>query len=253
MTKNKAILLGTLMSLTYPTTLLLNEETTSPLNLLEQQVLSEEVSKTRENYEEIANDYVYKRKKVPAPIIKEIKDKSGKVIKRKIYFCAGYAQLFFEINFGRDWCIEKGLILPDGKPSGGTWNIVENVKDKGYEFWRKENPEISVLKQQYRKANHKQKLEIINQLKLLSDKWIINQLMPLDVVSAWYKDSHYNDKYFTHLAVYLNHGKILQQWGDKSEIISINELYSDKTPAGIERVLRFDKPTKHYFTRQDDR
>jgi len=203
---------------------------------LEEKVMTD----TQMKYSEIGRGYLERKTKPPKAIIRITKDRDGNEIKQ-IYNCSGYVQEFYLKYFKKEWCIERGLMKRDAR-SGGTWNIVENIKDKGYQEWVNDDTEIIELKKQYRiaskKGNEKKKKEIVKKLEQKNTREFGENLMPLDVLSLWYKDSHYNKHDLTHLCVYLGGGKVLQQWGTEVEIMSLEDLYK-RTPAGIERVFRF--------------
>ncbi|MEM3405418.1 MAG: hypothetical protein QW117_00365 [Candidatus Pacearchaeota archaeon] len=212
----------------------------SNMSKLEEEILSE----TQKKYFEISKKYLDNEITPPKPVIKIKKNKNGGIIEKKIYYCAGYVQQFFLNYFGKNWCIEKGLIKEDGKNSGGTWDIVKSMEEKGYLFWSNKDPKIAKLKEEYRKAfkknDEKLKEEITIKLAKRNRRYIENYLKPFDILSLWYKDSHYKENDLTHLCVYLGDRKVLQQWGEKIEIIDLNILY-ERTPAGIERVFRLIK------------
>jgi len=202
---------------------------------LKQAIFSETEIQQKIQINKIWQEYLERKRKMPKRF--QLKNASHP------YFCCAFVQERLVEVYGLQFCKKAGII-GDGKRIGGTWNLLDNLKDKGYVIWEKKEKSSEIFKK-IKKENPKLKYyEIIKRLKETNTREAENIITQGDIIFSWYPQSLFKKNYVTHACIVLgkkdNKWYVFQEWGHAVEILPLEKLY-DRVPGGIDAVVRLNK------------
>jgi len=203
--------------------------------LIEQtkQNISEEIEEIKmpKNLEKRWSDYLYGKKK-PTPTHEKNENKNEK----NIYWCTAFVQKQMIDYYGMEECKNAGIIKGNGEKIGGTWDLLNILRNNGSVVWEKEEKSSEIAK----KAKEK-KINLTELLAATNTREAEKFLEEGDIIFAWYPQSLFKHHYVTHSCIYIGEkeGKkyILQEWGRKVEVLELEKLYK-RTPGGIDAIAR---------------
>jgi hypothetical protein len=183
--------------------------------------------------EEIWNEYLTGKRKKPVRFQAE-----GA---KHPYFCCAFVQRILSEIYGEELCKKEGVLKKDYKEMGGTWGLLNRLRERGNLVWEREEKSSETLKR-LRKEKPKSKYrDLVSRLKETNTKEAERLLQPGDIIIAYYPGSLFKKNIVTHTCIYLGEKQgekyVLQEWGDSVEIMSLRNLYS-RIPGGIDAVGR---------------